>query len=362
METLACKPDWEETKARYTAWWKHEYFGRCGLWVEAPLDHPPDLPEPPRHTSIRQKWYDLEHIDRWNQYHMARTFYGGEAVPHWHPGYPGNNGVTVLMGAEVELDEDTGWSRGEPLLVRDFDFRRLGIHLNHPAWLWTEDMLRFACRRSAGKCLVSMGAFGGCGDTLAALRGSQQLLLDCIDQPHWVREADLYFMDMWCEHFERLYALVHTHNEGSTGWFPLWAPGKFYCSHNDFSYMIGPDMFRDLFIPSLRRQMDYLDYSVYHVDGIGAFAHVDALCEIERLQTIQILPGEGKPSPLHYLDVLKKVQRAGKNLHIGIPPEEVRPALEQLSARGLFIHTWCGGETDARRMLADAERWSVDRG
>jgi hypothetical protein len=98
------------------------------------------------------------------------------------------------------------------------------------------------------------------------------------------------------------------------------------------------------------------------VDGVGNFAHVDALCELPRLQALQILPGAGKPSPLHYLEVLKKVQAAGKNLHISIKAEEVRAALEQLSARGLFIVTRCETEDQARALLKNAEKWSQDRG
>lgn len=359
---LEYKRDWEQTKARYAAWWKREYFGRCGLWVEAPLDNPPSLPEPPCHISIHQKWHDLEHIDRWNQYRMARTFYGGEAVPHWNPGYSGNNSLAVLLGAKIELNEETGWITGERVLGGNLDFRRLRVNLEHPEWLWTEEMLRFACRRSAGKCLVSTGAFGGSGDTLADLRGTEQLLLDCVERPDWVRQADLYLMNIWCEHYQRIYALTREHNEGSIGWFPLWAPGKFYAAQNDFSYMIGPEMFRDLFLPSLRRQMAYLDYAVYHVDGVGAFVHVDALCEIENLHAIQILPGAGRPSALHYLEVLQQVQRSGKNLQIYLEPQEIQPALERLSARGLIIHTWCGTEREARKLLCDVARWSVDRG
>jgi hypothetical protein len=53
------------------------------------------------------------------------------------------------------------------------------------------------------------------------------------------------------------------------------------------------------------------------------------------------------------------VQRVGRNLHISIPPEEVETALAELSARGLFISTWCASETEARRLLDNAERWSV---
>ena len=56
------------------------------------------------------------------------------------------------------------------------------------------------------------------------------------------------------------------------------------------------------------------------------------------------------------------MQRAGKNLQLYLAPEEVRPALEQLSARGLFILTWARTEAEARTLLQNAERWSVDRG
>ena len=86
-----------------------------------------------------------------------------------------------------------------------------------------------------------------------------------------------------------------------------------------------------------------------------------ALLELPRLQAYQILPGAGKPSPLHYLDVLRLVQAKGKRLHITIPPEEVEIALELLSARGLFIETCCASEEQARYLLRQAERLSKDR-
>ena len=72
------------------------------------------------------------------------------------------------------------------------------------------------------------------------------------------------------------------------------------------------------------------------------------------------IPGAGKPSPLHYIDTLRLVQSRGKNLHITIPPEEVEPALELLSARGLFISTHCDTEEQARYLLKKAEDWSHD--
>lgn len=293
---------------------------------------------------------------------MARIYYGGEALPVWNAGYPGNTSIPVFLGNQHDLDWVTGWTVGEPVLAHSLDYRALTLDIDHPEYHFALETLRRSAAWARGKSLVTAGAFGGCGDTLAALRGSMALLYDCMNRPEWVHDAELYLMEMWCEHYETLYRLIREVDDGSTCWFDLWSPGKFYAAHNDFSYMISPELFVDLFIPALRRQLEYLDYAVYHVDGIGAFVHVPALCRLERLQALQILPGAGKPSPLHYCDVLRQVQEAGKNLHISIPPEEVQPALEQLSARGLFIQTWCETEDDARRLLDNAEKWSVDRG
>ncbi len=69
----------------------------------------------------------------------------------------------------------------------------------------------------------------------------------------------------------------------------------------------------------------------------------------------------GIPSPLHYMDTLRYVQKAGKNLHISIPCEEVDAALSELSSRGLFIATSCETETNARELLERAKKWSKVR-
>jgi len=362
LTALLYKPDWDETRARYRAWWNHDYFGRCALAVVAPRDDRPDLPEPLPPATLEEQWFDLEAINRRAQYQMASTFYGGEALPIWSGGYPGHTSLPVFMGATCALDMHTGWI--EPIIDREEepDIRRLRVHTDHPQYRFAFESAARGAEWMCGKGLVTIGAFGGCGDTLAALRTTDRLLYDCVDRPGWVREAELTLMEMWCAHYEKLYAVIRGTDEGSTCWFPLWAPGRFYAAQNDFAYMIGPAMFRELFLPAIRRQLDFLDYAVYHVDGVGNFAHVETLCRLERLQAIQILPGAGKPSPLHYLETLRQVQRAGRNLHITLPAEEVRPALELLSARGLFIQTWCRTEAEARTLLDQAEHESVDRG
>ncbi len=359
---LLYKDDWEETKQRFLSWWNHEYFGRCALAVTAPKRDATPGPPPPDAETPDQRWYDLDRISRGMDYSLACTYYGGEALPVWNAGYSGVSAIPALLGCPTHIDMTTGW--WDPILT-DSDrirFENLRLKQADQPYQFTMRMLRRATKESQSKSIPSIGAFGGSGDTLAALRGTTQLLLDCIERPDEVRAAEDYLMDLWCDFYDRSYAIVSAAGEGSTCWFRLWSPGRFYAVQNDFSYNIGPQMFREIFLAPIRCQTEFLDHAVYHVDGVNAFRHVDALCELPRLQAIQILPGAGKFSPLQYLDVLKKVQAAGKNLHIGVAAEEVEQALSVLSAKGLFIETRTKTEQDARDLLQMSARWSVDRG
>jgi len=358
--SLLYKPDWEQTKQRYLAWWAGEALDRCAIAVTAPKDGASDEPPPDPPEDVEARWTDLDYICRCNQHRHSHTFYGGEAFPIWHGGYPGNKSLPVFLGCPVTLGPETGWV--EPILTAPEppDIRTLTINKEGRWWKFAIELLKTAATESAGRSIPSIGALGGSGDTLASLRGNMRLLYDVVDRPEWVREADTYLMSLWFEVFDTFHGILREAAGGSAGWFPLWSPGKFYAAQNDFSYMISPATFRSLFLPTIERQTQFLDHSVYHVDGIGAFNHVDALCELPRLQALQILPGAGKPSPLHYMDVLKRVQARGKNLHISIGPQEVPRALRELSARGLFIDTHCDSEAEARQLLKDAARWSHD--
>jgi len=357
--SIIYKPDWEETKHRFEAWWAGEALDRCAIAVTAPRDdarglEPPEFPDNPV-----LRWTDLEFIAALNDYRFQTTFYGGEAFPHWNGGFPGHTSIPAFLGCPLELDMVTGW--WDPIFDEDdddWDVSSLRIDPDNRWWKFTREQARRGVKEAAGRAIPDIGgALGGCGDTLAALRGSMPLLYDVTLRPDRVRDAELHLMQMWIEVYDTLYDEVHEVAEGSTCWFTLWSPGRFYSSHCDFSYMISTDMFVDLFFPALEMQVAYLDHVVHHVDGIEAFRHVPALLDLP-IQAYQILPGAGKPSPLHYLDTLRLVQDRGKNLHITIPPEEVETALDLLSARGLFISTTCEAEEQARDLLKKTAKWS----
>lgn len=357
---LLYKPDWEQTMQNYIAWWNREDFGRCGLSVTARKAGTEHIQPPAFPPKVEDRWLDHTYLKTINEYRMKTTYYGGEAFPIWNPGYSWE-GMGAYFGMKIDLDESTGW--GYPLIeegeLTDHDFRQFKVDYESEAWKKSIAIHQLAVSESKGKSLPYIAALGSVGDVLAGLRTTNKLLYDMIDCPEYVHDFELYLIEQWNDVFCRLYDTVKDTSFGGTvPWMAMWAPGKFYIPQNDFSYMISTEMFRDVFLDALEKNLEMLDYSIYHVDGISAFRHVDMLCELDRLNGLQILPGDGKPSPLHFMDVLKKVQSAGKNLHITIPANEVGEALENLSSRGLFINTWCDTEEEAKAVIRLAEEKS----
>ncbi len=354
---LLYKPDWEEARQRYLAWWRGEKLDRCLLWVTAPKADVPPEPSPRPPADLEQRWTDLDYLAAVNDYRHRHTFYGAEAIPIWSTGYPGHATIPTFYGCPFQLAETTGWH--SPILQQDsLDVSGLRLDRSCRWWLWGDESLRRAQLASAGKSIPSIHAIFGAGDTLAALRGTERLLYDMMDEPKDVRAAEERLLEDWFAVFEHQVSLVRGQENNYATWFALWAPGRFYPMHCDVSYGISPRTFREIYVPVLRRQAENLQQSIYHLDGTGAFHLVEEVCRIEALGGVQVLPGAGRPSPLHYLDVLRTVQRMDKRLHISLPPQELPEALGLLSSRGLCITTEARDESQARSLIDSAARLS----
>jgi hypothetical protein len=361
MDQLQYKPDWPEAKQRLSAWWRGENLDRCLLTVRAPRDDAAELAPPRTPLTIEQRWCDLDYLCARNDYRHRTTFYGAEAIPVWDVGYPGHVSLPTFYGCPFTLDWETGWH--DPILTEDeLDVSSLKLDRQGRWWQFGLDLMEYARKAAAGKSIPSMCAIFGGGDTLGMLRGNQRLLIDLMDDPGGVRDAELKLMEGWFEVFSTQVGALCQDGGPYTTWFGLWAPGRYYPMQCDVSYGISPEAFRECFVPALKKQAEFLDFAIYHLDGVGAFHLVDEICQIEGINAIQVLPGAGKPSPLHYLDILKRVQRLGKRLHISIPPEEVELALSLLSSRGLCIDTSAARQKQAQEIIDLAGRLSVDRG
>lgn len=354
---LRYKPDFAEMQARMRAWFDHEEMERPIIQVVAPRSDAPERPAWSGWTLVRSLERPAHALDLYEAY-CRDTYFGGEAFPNlWinlGPGIP-----AAYLGREPVIAENTVWFEGrEPMPWDEILARRLD-----PAQRWwriTRDLTAMAALRGRGKYFASMTDLNGVHNILGSLRGTQQLLLDCLDSPAQVKQASSLIADIWLECFDELVRITQEHQEGSSSWMGIWFPGIGSDVQSDFAAMLSPAMFEEFVMPDLERQCRHVEQSIFHWDGPGQIPHLDLLLSIAELDGIQWVPGAGNPdtgSPRWY-PLYHRVLDAGKLLVLqGMDPSSVQAVVRELGAQGLLISTSCATEGEARELLAQVPRW-----
>jgi hypothetical protein len=126
--------------------------------------------------------------------------------------------------------------------------------------------------------------------------------------------------------------------------------------------MISKPMFAEAILPSIGREIDEMQYSLFHLDGPGALRHLDALLELPRLSGIQWVYGAGAGPAERWIDVYRRIQAAGKALQVvgysGL--EEFKAVAPHLKCQGLWF--WPIGRfsrEEAEEFIDWSRRWAA---
>jgi hypothetical protein len=120
-------------------------------------------------------------------------------------------------------------------------------------------------------------------------------------------------------------------------------------------------MFGEFFLPSLRQQTEWVERTIYHLDGPDAVRHLDALLSLPKITAIQWIQGAGAPPVSKWIRLLRRIQAGGKLLQLYCSPGEVETLLAELEPEGLLLITHCNAEEEAKEVLAKAPRWAKRR-
>lgn len=125
--------------------------------------------------------------------------------------------------------------------------------------------------------------------------------------------------------------------------------------------MISEDDYRRFVQPFIREQCQKIDYTLYHLDGVGAMHHLPALLEIEELNAIQWTPGVGEPqggSPKWY-DLYKKILTGGKSIMAcWVTLDELKPLLDNIGADGVHLEMDFHNEQEVEQAMRIVEEYS----
>lgn len=322
------------------------------LWLTASAEQPSfelKLPVPP--VDISERWLDLEYKHQCQLYQIANTYFGGDSFPIWGA-YYGPGSLALILGSQPAFHEDTVWY--EPCINEPLE-SDMSLQFSYE-WYHRHTALieKAISERDKYGYTVGLPDLIENLDILASLRGTQNVLIDLIEHPDFCKKIINHINKVFFQVFDQLYRISKDEKDGNA-WcaFSIWGPGKTAKVQCDFSAMISSSMFIEFVLPSLSEQCDWLDYSLYHLDGQDAFCHLPALCKIKSLDAIEFTPRTGTPDggDSYWFPVYRKIKEAGKRVQaVSVKPDEVMSLIEAVGSEGLFIICNAKSEKEAKEL------------
>lgn len=358
--TLAWKENWEQTKQNFTKWWNREGFV-LGMYG-APLAATPheDVPPPerrhPRATAAYYTETDLR--ARMNHYDISLQSYPADVLPIADTEL-GPGSLAFFLGCEPDFKEDTVWTVPSLLTDQPENLPPIRFDPSNRWWQVQEKTLRQGLELGWGKYLLGLPDMYGGMDILGLMRGVERLMLDMIDRPEWVARKIEEIDRALFEVTTRIYDMIKL-EDGSVAEqaFRLWGPGKTLHIQCDLSAMISPKMFEQFVLPFLKRQCQWFDYTMFHLDGPDCVKHLDMLLDIEELDAIEWTPGPKVPqggSPEWY-EMYRKILNAGKALQAYfLEAHEVVPLLDAIGGKGVYVLGFFTSEAEVEKLQKDTE-------
>ncbi len=356
MSGLLYRPDADEVKARLTQWWQGGDIGRPVMQVVAPRDEPheeldevavPDGVTAPKYTTT-----DYDFRVNYGLRGPARQEYFGEALPTVAAGLAPNC-LALYQGCRGVEMPGTVWC--EPCLPeQDPESVEFRFDPENFYWKFSYNLAKDFDRLGRGKFLQQFPDLIEGLDTLAAMRGTEELLADLIERPEWVDRCMADLAQIYFAYYDRFYDVIRDEVGGSVFW--AWAPGRMAKFQCDFSAMISPDMFARWMVPLLREQSERVAHCMYHWDGPGAIPHHDHLLSIETIDVIQWTPGSGAEGTWHerWWPIYHKTVDAGKGMFIhGGNLENLRALKKEFGPKlnRFMITTGADSAAEAERLI-----------
>ena len=349
------KQNLEETKKHYIDWWNHKGIV-LNMWEHFQEGVKPhaDIPAPKPYRDLNQRWFDPKWRAEYLDWYVAHSSLMADMLPVANTQL-GPGSLAAILGGVFEGGEDTIWIHPDPNYTDAIKFNP-----NHPNYLLHKDLLRTCKKKAQGHYYVGMPDLMEGMDVLAAIKGTDKVLLDTVMQPEVLEHQMQQINDIYFQVFDELYDIIREGDEMAFCYFSSWAPGKMSKLQSDISTMISVDDYRRFVQPFIREQCQKIDYTLYHLDGVGAMHHLDALLEIKELNAIQWTPGVGEPqggSPKWY-DLYKKILAGGKSIMAcWVTLDELRPLLDNIGGDGVHLEMDFHNEREVEQAMRIIEEY-----
>lgn len=241
---------------------------------------------------------------------LSRYEFFGDGYPRFDLSFFGPGVLSAFCGARADNTSGNMW-----FFPFEEDVSRLHVHYDreHPIAQRIRTLMHAGMEKWQGHVIIAMPDLGGIMDVIASLCGTENLLYALTDEPKEVHRLILETEQAWDEAYRDFAAILRPQGM-FTDWNGILSRSESYIPQCDFAYMLGPRMFEEFVLPTLRRNTERFSHTIYHLDGVGQLCHLDMLLSLPALDAVQWVYGMGKPGPAHWKDVYRRILDAGKQI------------------------------------------------
>lgn len=352
---LESKPDFDQCIDRIYAWYEQQIIDRPPVrFTRHNAEY--DIVDNTWKDSWRgqkDKWFDEEYQIEYFLKQLPDKHYLGETFPIYWPNL-GPNVFAALYGSELEFAEVTSWAH--PILS-DYD-QPVALDWQSEYLHKLDNLTRSALEISRGKFIVGYTDLHPGLDWLAALRGTESLLLDLVDQPDRLAPLLQKCTSDFLALFDRFDAVLKEAGMPSVTWMSIPSFGKMHIPSCDFSAMISPRHFKQFALPALLEEVQHMTHNIFHVDGKGVARHLDTILQMPNVQAIQWVQGMGDDVPImQWVPLIQRIQAADKSVVVDLTPAELEDFIGAVEPEGIFLTMASADEAEEQAILKRIARW-----
>lgn len=335
--------NWETIKKRLTLLWNNEILDRPVVSVKCPKDKENPFIDsiPGNAKSLKEYYLNPECILERTLDRMEKTYFGGDAFPAISLFWGVGGHSKYLQSWEsfethTEYREDTIWLHP---IIEEYESFNFDFDKQNPVFQAELQSMKYLAEEGKGRFFVQMPDNCGSYDALGNLRSNKDLIMDFIDQPEAVKKAGNKLVDTLIESGNEMFPVLRENCDGGSvhSWMGTWSPGRHMQLQCDLSVMISPDMYEEFIMEELERTTEWLDNSIYHLDGIEQSRFLDMLLSIKKLNMIQWTQVASQPDITHNFHHIQKIQKAGKGVVLIIGKNQLDAVLDNVSPKGRII-------------------------
>ena len=260
----------------------------------------------------------------------------GELIPYYYLEFAADH-FSTLLGADLEFpDPDKG---GWPVHnIEDIEKADISFDKNGKWWQRTAEFADALKTQLGDEIMIAPPTLVGNLDALVALRGTNDLLMDLAMNPDGVKRAlaqvNVAFSEIVVE-FDKLFEFD---KHGSINRHGFYSPKRMNVMQCDMSCMIGPEMFDEFLVPCFKHEMSFYDNIEYHLDGPDAIKHLEALCNLNKLDVIQWVPGDGEGADQDWTWLYEKIDSLGKGQILYCTVAEAKEFNKKLTSNKMIYY------------------------